>query len=81
MSQPAKPSQTFIDYFPSLTSPLGMVFYSFFIYLFILIIWRLKQKYVVPTIFNSVNNGIKKSMEENRARRGEEAKKLLEKIQ
>ena len=70
MNQSPKASSTWIDILPSLTSPLGMVFYSFFVYLFILIIWRLKQKYVVPTIFNSVNKGIKQSMVENRLRRG-----------
>jgi hypothetical protein len=57
------------DYFPRLTSPLGMLFYSFFVYIVIALIWRLKENYIIPKLEANFDRGINSTILKNRIKK------------
>ena len=70
-----------MDYFPDFMSPLGMIFYSFIVYIIVIIHGIIRKRTVEKYVDKSLRDSIQNSVLENRKKRSEQAEKLLKGIQ
>lgn len=68
---------SWIDYFPDLMTPWGMVFYSVIAYIMVMIHTISKRRTVENYVDKTLKQSIQKSLKENRKKRSDEAERLL----
>jgi len=69
-----------MNYAPDATTVSGMIFYSFFVFLIINCIRKIKHETLYPQLAKSMNEASNKQRAEIRKKRDEEARKLAEKL-
>lgn len=62
-----------MDYLPDFMSPLGMIFYSFIVYIIVIIHASMRKLTVEKYVDKSLRDSIQKSVLENRRKRSEQA--------
>lgn len=58
-----------MEYLPDFMSPWGMIFYSFFVYLLVMLHSCMRKRTVEKYVDKSLRNVIQKSLEESRKKR------------